>query len=189
MSLLKEICGYISRNGFSTLLIQVVEVYLGFLLRYLPGIEGFVLRSWLYRLIFKKSGQGLYIFPNCTLTFCNRISVGKRVAINVGCYFDGRGEIDIGSDVMFGPNCMIVSCEHGYASTDIPMWKQPISYRKIVIGNDVWVGGGVSIKSGVTIGHGSVIAAGSVVVNDVEPYSVVGGVPAKVLKNRLNQDS
>lgn len=57
----------------------------------------------------------------------------------------------------------------------------------VVIGNDVWIGQGVSIKSGVTIGDGAVIGAGSVVTKDVEPYAVVGGVPAKLIRYRFSE--
>lgn len=58
----------------------------------------------------------------------------------------------------------------------------------VQIGNDVWVGSNVLILNGVKIGNGAVIAAGAVVVNDVEPYSIVGGVPAKVIRKRFNDD-
>ncbi len=184
MSLVSEIKGYIQRNGIKAIFVHFFEVYLGFLLRFLPGVEGFVLRGWLYKLLLKSMGKGFYVYPGCNILFCHRISIGSRVAINVNGYFDGRGEIEIGDNVMFGPNCILVSCEHGYDRTDIPMWQQEISYRKITVGDDVWVGGNVTIKSGVTVGPGSVIAAGSVVTKDVEPYSIVGGVPARVLDNR-----
>lgn len=59
----------------------------------------------------------------------------------------------------------------------------------VVIGNDVWIGQGASIMSGVTIGDGSVIAAGAVVTKNVEPYSIVGGVPAKIIRYRFDSDT
>lgn len=58
----------------------------------------------------------------------------------------------------------------------------------VIIGNDVWVGQGVSIKSGVTIGDGAVVGAGAVVTHDVEPYSIVGGVPAKRIRYRFSKE-
>ena len=59
----------------------------------------------------------------------------------------------------------------------------------VTIGNDVWIGAGAIILDGVTIGDGAVIAAGAVVVRDVEPYSIVGGVPAKLIRNRFNEET
>lgn len=63
-----------------------------------------------------------------------------------------------------------------------------ISSERTVIGNDVWIGLNVVIKSGVTVGNGAIIGAGAVVTTDVEPYSVVGGVPAKLIKYRFDKD-
>ena len=60
--------------------------------------------------------------------------------------------------------------------------------KRTYIGSDVWIGHGVSVKAGVSIGHGAVIATGAVVTKDVEPYSVVGGCPAKFIKYRFGQD-
>ena len=59
---------------------------------------------------------------------------------------------------------------------------------QVIIGNDVWIGANVIILPGVNIGHGAVIAAGAVVTKDVEPYAIVGGVPAKLIKYRFNAE-
>lgn len=64
----------------------------------------------------------------------------------------------------------------------------PSSKGSIVVGSDVWIGYGSLIVSGVSIGHGAVVAAGSVVVNDVPPYAIVGGCPARIIKYRLDPD-
>lgn len=63
----------------------------------------------------------------------------------------------------------------------------PYTKGDIVIGNDVWIGTGVTILSGVTIGHGAVIAAGAMIVKDVEPYALVGGTPARIIRFRFNE--
>ena len=73
----------------------------------------------------------------------------------------------------------------GYCWTD----KQNVyPYKKVVVGNDVWIGARVMVVGGVTIGNGAVIAAGAVVTKDVPPYAMVGGVPAKIIKYRFTDD-
>lgn len=185
MKLIIELFRFIQRNGVKIILFHMLEVYVGALFRYLPGPEGIFLRSICYRwFFFKSSGHSLIIYPNVYIIFSRRISVGKRVAINVNCYLDGRGNISIGNYVLVGPNCMLGSCEHNYKDVDVPIYQQPVKYAPIKIGNDVWICANVIVKCGVSIGDGSVIAAGSVVIEDVPPYCVFGGNPGKVIKYR-----
>lgn len=180
-----ELVAFVKRNGALAILTHVIELYGGWLLRSLPGPEGMWLRAMFYRLLFKRGGKNLLLYPGCYLIFSRRIEAGKRVAINVGTYMDGRGGIVIGDNVMIGPHCILSSCEHGFGRLDVPMCRQPITYANIVIEDDVWIGGNVCVKSGVTIRRGSIVAAGSVVTHDVPPYSIVGGVPAKIIRSRL----
>lgn len=187
-SLVGEIAAFVRRNGLRAILSHLVELYGGWLLRSLPGPEGLLLRAALYRVLAHRAGGKLLIYPGCYIIFSHRISFGQRVALNVGTYLDGRGGIDIGDHVMIGPNCVMSSCEHGFARTDMPMYQQPLTYAKITIANDVWLGGNVCVKSGVTIGTGSIIAAGSVVTKDVPPYVIAGGVPARILRSRQRPD-
>ena len=86
---------------------------------------------------------------------------------------------------MMGPDVMIYTKNHNTERTDIPMIEQGNTQpRKVTIGDDVWIGARAIILPGVTIGQGSIVAAGSVVTKDVEPFSVVGGNPARVIKVR-----
>lgn len=73
---------------------------------------------------------------------------------------------------------------HLHDSTDIPMTSQGHIEKDIVIEDDVWIGYGAQIMSGITVGTGAIVAAGAVVTKDVPPYSVVAGVPARVIKSR-----
>lgn len=89
-------------------------------------------------------------------------------------------EVYIGDHVMIGPNTLITTVTHSLKAEDR---RQYLAHAKPVhIGNDVWIGGNVTILPGVMIGDGAVIAAGAVVNKDVPPYTLVGGVPAKVIK-------
>ena len=84
-----------------------------------------------------------------------------------------------------GPDVVILTSNHKADRIDIPIGAQGMTgKRKVTIGNDVWIGQRVMIMPGVTIGDGCIIAAGAVVTKDVAPYSIVGGVPARVLKMR-----
>jgi len=184
MNFLKEIGAFVKRNGVGTVLVHGVEIYLGALLRWLPGPEGIILRALLFRSIFRQCGSGLLIYPHVYLTFSNRIKAGKRLAINVNTYIDGRGGITFGDFVMVGPNCVIASCGHGMKDRSIPMYQQPVEYGEIIIEDDVWIGGNVTITPGVRIGRGSVIAAGAVVTQDLPPQGIYGGIPAKLIRTR-----
>jgi acetyltransferase-like isoleucine patch superfamily enzyme len=183
---LGEIFAFIRRNGLRAIVTHALEIYVGALIRWLPGIEGLMLRGLFYRGLFHDSGKNLLIYPSVYIIFSHRMTVGRRVAINVGTYIDAGGGLDIGDYVMIGPHCVISSREHSIDPTGAPMCYQPVRYGTIAIGNDVWIGANVSIRGGVKIGDGSVVAAGAVVVRDVPPNAIVGGVPAKVLRYRDN---
>jgi acetyltransferase-like isoleucine patch superfamily enzyme len=77
--------------------------------------------------------------------------------------------------------------DHGYKRMDIPMNQQGIETDSVAIGNDVWIGHGVLITKGVTIGEGAIVAGGAVVTKDVPAFTIVGGVPAKLIKQRTKQ--
>ncbi len=145
-----------------------------------------MLRGLFYRGLLRSAGKSLLIYPSVYIIFSRRMSVGLRVAINVGTYIDAGGGLEIGDHVMVGPHCVISTREHSIEPTGVPMCYQPVQYGKIVIGNDVWIGANVSIRGGVKVGDGSVVAAGAVVIEDVPTNAIVGGVPAKVLRYRDN---
>lgn len=184
IAVLAEILAFIRRNGLRAVIAHAAEIYLGVLIRWLPGPEGLLFRGLLYRGLFRSAGRSLLIYPNVYIIFSRRMTVGQRVAINVGTYIDAGGELEIGDHVMIGPHCVISSREHSIEPIGVPMCHQPVRYGKIKIGSDVWIGANVSIRGGVEVGSGSVIAAGAVVIANVPPNAIVGGVPAKVLRYR-----
>ena len=97
----------------------------------------------------------------------------------------GVGGLTIGKNSLLARNVYVIGGAHIYRDPSMPIRFQGSKLKKVEIGEDVWVGANVVIMPGVTIGDGSVIGAGSVVTKDVHPYSVVIGVPAKVIKKRL----
>ncbi len=122
--------------------------------------------------------ESFTLFPPFYTDCGKNIRIGKRVFINSGCKFQDQGGIIIGDDVLIGHNCVIATLNHCMdPDKRADMFPAPVR-----IGNKVWMGSNVTILQGVTIGDGAVLAAGSVVNKDVPPRTVVGGVPAKVIK-------
>lgn len=114
------------------------------------------------------------------------ISIGNDCLIRRGAHITAVGEIVIGDNLLTGTNIFITDNSHGL--TDIDSLQLPPSERKVVgkgkvtIGNNVWIGNNVCVMPNVTIGDGVVIGANSVVTHDVPAYSIVAGVPAKIIK-------
>lgn len=126
----------------------------------------------------EKVHESFGLFPPFYADCGKNIHLGKRVFINAGCKFQDQGGIIIGDDVLIGHNCVIATLNHLMD----PARRADMVPAPVRIGNKVWIGANVTILQGVTVGEGAVIAAGAVVNKDVPPRTVVGGVPAKVLK-------
>ena len=112
------------------------------------------------------------------------LEIGDNSGVGIRCEL--YGPVKIGENVMMGPEVIVYTSGHKHDRTDIPMIAQGGDEARVVtIGNDVWIGRRAMIMPGVTIGDGCVIGAGAVVTKDIPPYSIAGGVPAKVMKSRL----
>ncbi|MBR2927395.1 MAG: acyltransferase [Clostridia bacterium] len=115
--------------------------------------------------------------------FTPGLSIGDNSGVGIRC--EVNGPVTIGANVMMGPEVVIYTQTHKYDRTDIPMCEQGSTEpSEVVIEDDVWLGRRAIIMPGVRIGKGSIIGAGAVVTKDVPPYSVVGGVPARVIRTR-----
>ena len=134
-------------------------------------------------LIGKQVGEGFRMFPPFYADFGKNIHIGKNVFINSGCHFQDQGGIYIGDDVLIGHNVVLATINHDLD----PKQKRKNHYSPIRICSNVWIGSNATLLPGVTIGEWAVIAAGAVVTKDVEPYTIVGGVPAKIIK-RINEE-
>lgn len=110
------------------------------------------------------------------------ITIGQNCLIGEYNVLRGQGGITIGDRVYTAPMVQILAVNHVYNDPTRPLIEQGITAEGIVIDDDVWIGGGAVITDGVHIGEGAVVAAGAVVTADVPPHTVVGGVPARVLK-------
>ena len=110
------------------------------------------------------------------------LKIGNNVGISPNFVLFVRGRVVIGNDVIIGPGVTIAAENHCYADPEKPIRLQGTSRKGIVIGDNCWIGANATILDGVVIGQNSIIAAGAVVCKDVEPNSLVGGVPARRLK-------
>ncbi len=105
--------------------------------------------------------------------------IGKNVYINHLCTMLDMGTITIGDDVLIGPKVNLLTEEHPVFPAD----RKALMARPVVIKNGAWIGAGATILPGVTVGENSIVAAGAVVNKDVPANTVVGGIPAKVIKD------
>lgn len=110
------------------------------------------------------------------------IKIGRDSLIGEYSVIRGQGGVQIGDRVYTSPFTQIIAVNHVFDDPDCPFVEQGITAEGIVIEDDVWLGAGAVITDGVKVGKGAVIAAGAVVTKDVAPHTVVGGVPAKVIK-------
>ena len=130
-------------------------------------------------------GQRCHIHHGALLLpYDGSITMGDDCTVNPYTVLYGHGHLKIGNGVRIATHTVFVPANHVFADPDVPIHRQGRTQEGIEIEDDVWIGCNVSILDGVRIGTGSVVAAGSVVTHDVEPYSVVAGVPAKTIRRR-----
>jgi galactoside O-acetyltransferase len=189
-----------------------IAAYFDALLRAWPGISGQKLRAWYMRAslaglgaspsidagVIVRGARNIKIGSNFS---CGQdsmlladgdglIRIGNRVALNVHVQINASigGEIVIADNVLIGPNVLLRASDHAATRIEVPIWQQGHVSGYIKIEDGVWIGGNATILKNVTIGRGAIVAAGAVVNRDIPPYVVAGGVPARVLKARVDAD-
>jgi acetyltransferase-like isoleucine patch superfamily enzyme len=147
-----------------------------------PGGLGSFLRRHLYR--FASCGRDDLLMEGLWVEYPQRLKIGDHVNINRDCFISAAGGVTIGDWVLIGPRVLIYSQNHVFDHVTVPISMAPDDRGPVLIGSDVWIGAGAMVMPSVKIGDGAVIAAGSVVTRNVEPRSVVAGVPARHLRYR-----
>lgn len=135
-------------------------------------------RALLSELLGRTVPDSLRVFPPFYSDFGKNIEIGESVFINACCHFQDHGGVRLGDGCQIGHNVVFATLNHGLKPDD----RKTTYPAPIVLGKNVWVGSNSTILSGVTIGDNSVVAAGAVVTKDVPENTIVGGVPARFLK-------
>ena len=126
----------------------------------------------------REFSEGAYMFPPFYTDCGKNLKIGRNVFINSCCQFQDQGGIAIGDGTLIGPKTVIATLNHHQN----PNKRANLIPKPVKIGKNVWIGANATILPGATIGDGAVIAAGALVSKDVEANTVVGGVPAKLIK-------
>ncbi len=152
----------------------------------IPGYQfGYYLRYQLVKGLLKGCGKDVVIKNRCYFGNGERLTVGNRSQLGQGARLNGV--IDIGDDVMMGPDVVMMATSHAYGDVNIGMNQQGAGEEcPISIGDDVWVGTRAIILPGVTIGDHSIIGAGAVVTKSFPDYSIIAGNPARIVRSRIS---
>jgi len=138
------------------------------------------MRNFYYRKVMGFGlGEHCSIHMHCSFDCAQNITIGNNSVINAKCRLDNRGRITIGENVSISQEVLILTADHDVNSAEFQGRNLAVS-----IEDYVWIGTRATILPGVTVGKGALIAAGAVVTKDVLPYTIVAGVPAKIIKMR-----
>ena len=134
-------------------------------------------------------GNGVFIGRN-TILCCKDgdIVIGDNATISFNCVIFSSNFVQIGKDIQIAAYSFLNGGTHSFDRTDIPVLKQERSGRGIILGDNVWLGANAKVLDGVSIGRDAIVGAGAVVNKDVPPFSIVGGVPAKIIRSRVKAD-
>lgn len=134
----------------------------------------------LYRRLGVRIGQGGTILMGAEVHHARRIRIGSHSVINPHCYLDGRGGLEIGSNVNISPHVLLVAGSHDHGDGSHFIGR----VDPVKVEDYVWLCTRATVLPGVVVGRGAVVAAGAVVTKSVAPYSIVAGVPAKKIGER-----
>lgn len=182
------VCNFLKKklSGYSIIeLLRIeLEAWLFFLVGSIPGSAGFLLRNAVCALLFKSKGGTVLVQPRVTFVHCHKISAGKMLGVNSGCYINAVGGVAFGDFVLLGSNVTISSGIHPIDGCLPPVYARPVVPKPIIVEDDVWIGAGAVILPGVILRKGTVVGANAVVTKTTSEYAVVVGAPAREIRNR-----
>ena len=162
---------------------RYIKGFLALQLKLISHFPSHHFRNFFLRFFFKlKLKRGAVLYSGFTIRKPNMIFIGKGTVVGYNCELDGRMGLHIGENVNIGSDVKFYTLQHDYNSSNF----ETVG-AKVVIEDYVWISARAIILPGVRIGKGAVVAAGAIVTKDVEPYSLMCGVPAKKISERNKQ--
>ena len=146
------------------------------------------LRSKFWGVFTKKMGQRVNIKSGTIIFSPFHVEIGDFCDFGSNCNLNGHSGLTIGSFVRFAGNVSVLTNQYIYDDPKLPVYFSGYHPGPVVIEDDVWVGVNAVIMPGVTIGRGAIVGANAVVTKSVEPYAIVGGVPAKRIRYRFGPE-
>lgn len=146
---------------------------------------GVTLRAFFYKPFFKSFGKQVKIRDGVTIKYPSEMEFGNNVKIEPYCIFVGKSGLKIGDNTLIGAGTKIITSTHNFENSDTPIRVQGLSFSSITIGEDVWLGFDVKVFGGSNIGKGCIVGTNTLI-NDksFEPYNIIAGTPAKILRSR-----
>lgn len=149
-----------------------------------PGRIGVGLRYLLIRSISPRCGDNVYIGRFVTIKSVKTLHVGSNVSIHEYCYLDATGGIAVGDNTSIAHSSTVLSSEHAFERSDIPIKYQPLKLLPTSIGSGCWIGCGARILGGANISNGCVVGAGAVVKGSFKDGQILVGIPARSVRER-----
>lgn len=162
---------------------SIISEFVVYILHLVGCFPSHHVRRFFYRLAGVQIGKGSTIHMGARFFDPSKIKIGEDSIIGEGVLLDGRAKLTIGNHVDIASDVMIYNSEHNVQSENFNSTDEPVT-----IDDFVFIGPRAIILPGVTIGQGGVVAAGAVVTKNVDPYTIVGGVPAKIIGERKVKD-
>jgi len=164
--------------SIAILFIRVIWSFAGFFFKNSPRVA-FGFRNLILRLFGAKIGKNVNVYSSATITFPWNLTIGDWSAIGENAKIYSVGKIVLGKKVTISQNAHLCAASHDFTDSSLP-----IVTKSIIISDQSWIAADAFIGPGVTIGEGAVVGARSAVFKNVEPWTVVGGNPAKFIKKR-----
>ena len=171
-------------TGATSLLFNQTEAFVASLVSWMPTVLGMFIRNVVYRMMGMKISGFCWIQPGVTIVNFRKFGVGSNFGCNSGTYINAIGGIRMGNDVLIGSSVTISSGKHEIEGRQTSVFSRPVVPMPITFGNDVWLGAGVSVLPGIRIADGTVVGSNAVVTKNTEPYSVMVGIPARLIRYR-----